>query len=378
MKEYIMTYWIINILSVFAVCTLLVGALIPHIVRISFLKKLFDLPDDRKVHNDMVPRFGGVAFVPVILLSIFVSIGINLLSGHSEIMADMECEACSMSFLFCAMIVMCFVGIADDLTDVRYRTKFITQILCAVLLIAGGVFIGDLHGVLFVRHMPDFVSYLFTILVVVFVINSINLIDGIDGLASGLCIVAALYYGCAFFALQRFVYALLSFAVLGVLLPFFYYNVFGKPQRTNKIFMGDTGTLTIGLLIGFLSIKLSICADGTDTAADSLALAFAPLLVPCLDVVRVYIHRLRNGKNPFMPDKNHIHHKLLAIGMTQRAAMVVIVAASIVLTLVNVLLSPYVNINLLLFGDIILWSVVNVWLTRRVRSLARKSEGNAR
>ena len=96
-------------------------------------------------------------------------------------------------------------------------------------------------------------------------------------------------------------------------------------------------------------------------------MAFAPLLVPCLDVVRVYMHRVRNGKNPFLPDKNHIHHKLLGVGMKQRTAMVSIVLTSTVLTLLNVLLSRYVNATLLLAGDIWLWTAVNIVLTKKMR-----------
>lgn len=97
-------------------------------------------------------------------------------------------------------------------------------------------------------------------------------------------------------------------------------------------------------------------------------MAFAPLLVPCFDVVRVYLHRVRNGKNPFLPDKNHIHHKLLAIGMRQRTAMATIVLTSTVFTLLNILLSAYINANLLLCMDIALWTMANAFITKKIKN----------
>ena len=117
-----------------------------------------------------------------------------------------------------------------------------------------------------------------------------------------------------FFMLHQYVYAMLAFATLGVLVPFFYYNVFGNAKHGRKIFMGDTGSLTIGMMLCFLSLKLTMCGLDDNTGnVHPMVLAFSPLLVPCCDVVRVYLHRVRNGKNPFLPDKNHIHHKLLAL-----------------------------------------------------------------
>lgn len=131
-------------------------------------------------------------------------------------------------------MVLYLVGMADDLIGIRYRAKFVIQILCGVMLIAGGIYINNLHGILGIHAVPLWLGYPLTILIVVFIINAINLIDGIDGLASGLCSVACLFYGLTFFMLHQHVYAILAFATLGVLVPFFYYNVSGTPSTEGR------------------------------------------------------------------------------------------------------------------------------------------------
>ena len=362
-----MYFWIINISLVFLLCIFFAGILIPKILLISFRKKLFDVPDERKIHTSIVPRLGGIAFKPVIFFSIALLLGVNLILGRPEIFAELEANVAELSFGFCTVMILYLVGMADDLIGVRYRAKFVVQILCAVLFIAGGVWIDNLYGIFGISDLPAWIGYPLTILAVVFIINAINLIDGIDGLASGLSGVALLSYGLAFMHLQQYIYAMLSFATLGVLVPFFYYNVFGNPEHGRKIFMGDTGSLTIGIMLCFLSIKLSLYTPTRDTFLyNPAALAFSPLMIPCLDVVRVFIHRIRMKKNPFMPDKSHIHHKLLALGMPQRKAMVTIVSLSLIFSLCNVVLSQYININLLLIMDILVWTGANIWLTNKI------------
>lgn len=290
--------------------------------------------------------------------------------GHSEILSEIGNDVCSLAFAFCSIMVLYLVGMADDLIGIRYRAKFVIQILCGVMLIAGGVYINNLYGVLGIHAVPLWLGYPLTILIVVFIINAINLIDGIDGLASGLCSIACLFYGLTFFMLHQYVYAMLAFATLGVLVPFFYYNVFGNAKHGRKIFMGDTGSLTIGMMLCFLSLKLTMCGLDDNTGnVHPMVLAFSPLLVPCCDVVRVYLHRVRNGKNPFLPDKNHIHHKLLALGIKQRNTMIIIVSVSTIFILLNILLSLYLNVNWIVLGDILIWTLANIRLTKSIAQL---------
>lgn len=362
--------WIINVSLVFVLCVFLAGIVIPQILLIAFRRKLFDVPDERKIHQGAVPRLGGIAFKPVIFFSFFLLLGIDMMVGHTEVLSEIGKDAQPLFFGFCSIIVLYLVGIADDLIGVKYRAKFFVQVLCGVMLIAGGVYLDDLNGVLGIHELPAWIGYLLTVLATVFIINAINLIDGIDGLASGLCSIACLFYGVIFFLFEKYIYSMLAFATLGVLMPFFYYNVFGKVEHHKKIFMGDTGSLTIGMMLCFLSIRLVQCgADEGGKILNPMILAFSPLIIPCFDVVRVYLHRVRNGKNPFLPDKNHIHHKLIAIGMKQRTVMILIIAVSLLFTLSNILLSKYIEINLLLAIDIAIWTLVNIGLSRRIKKL---------
>ncbi len=346
------------------------GIVIPQILLVAFRRKLFDVPDERKIHHIAVPRLGGVAFKPVIFFSFGLLLGINLLLRHGEMMAEIEDNARSLSFAYCSVLLLYLTGMADDLVGIRYKAKFVIQMLCGVMLIAGGIWLDNLHGIFGLHELPTWVGYPLTILLTVFIINAINLIDGIDGLASGLSSIACLFFGMAFFTLQQYAYAMVAFATLGVLVPFYYYNVFGNPEKQKKIFMGDTGSLTIGIILCILSFRLASCAPDVSDKVNPMVLAFSPLLIPCCDVVRVYIHRVRNGKNPFLPDKSHIHHKLLAAGMRQRVAMVTIVLASLALTLFNVLLSYYkLNENWILTCDILIWTMSNIWLSKRIAKM---------
>lgn len=362
-----MYYWIINIGLVFFLCMFFAWILIPNILLIAFRKKLFDLPDERKIHHGMIPRLGGLAFNPAIFFSISLLLGLDFILGEPDILKQEGSNVPELLFGFCASTILYLVGIADDLIGVRYRTKFIIQILCGVILIAGGVWINNLYGICGIYGLSEWIGYPLTILVIVFVINSINLIDGIDGLASGLSGAALLFYGLIYIYFEQWLFAMLAFAALGALIPFFYYNVFGNVNHGKKIFMGDTGSLTIGIILCILSIK--ILNQPVDIAAsfNPAVLAFAPLIIPCFDVMRVFISRIRMKKHPFMPDKSHIHHKLLAAGICQRAAMIIIISVSLIFTLYNIILSQYVDVSLLLIINIILWMLGNMWLAFKIK-----------
>ena len=348
-------------------CVLLAGVVIPQILLIAFRKQLFDVPDERKIHKSLVPRLGGIAFAPVIMFTMALMLGVSIVAGLSMV-EEYTSEVLPISFGYCTVMLLYLVGMADDLIGIKYRAKFVAQIVCGIMFIMGGLWLGNLHGLLFIESLPAWVGWPLTVLVVVFIINAVNLIDGIDGLASGLSGIACLYFGLMFLFIGDYIFAMVSFATLGVLIPFFYYNVFGNADKQKKIFMGDTGSLTIGALLCFMAMRMANCEMSEDlTHANPIVLAFAPLIVPCFDVVRVYLHRVRNGRNPFLPDKNHIHHKLLAIGMKQRVAMVTIIASATLLTLANIICSTVINVNVLVIGDILVWAGINIWLSRRAK-----------
>lgn len=369
MTEQITSYWIESTLLTFAVSILITGILIPKIILIAFRKQLFDQPDERKIHRGVVPRLGGIAFFPAILFSVALVAGINLRGGNEYFALALEECAIPLLFEVCAVILLYLVGIADDLIGVRYRAKFVVQIISGILIVSSGMYIGNFYGLLWLDEIPMWLSWMFTILVIVGIVNAINLIDGIDGLASGLSAIALITYTIVFFQGGQYIFAMLAAGAAGTLVPFFYYNVFGDPGRQKKIFMGDTGSLTTGLILVFCSIAVvALYPVSTHPYAyNPVVIAVCPLMIPAFDVVRVYFHRIRCHRNPFLPDKGHIHHKLLALGMKQSSALLFILLASAIFIGCNVMLSPYTNPNLLFGADIVVWTLANILLTKAIR-----------
>lgn len=334
------------------------NVLIPQIIHISFTKKLFDEPCKRKIHENPVPRLGGFVFFPVVVLVLAIMIGAGLKWYQQETSDIIYPIMRSGTFCFSCLMILWIFGLADDLVGVRYRAKFCVQILCAILMICGGMYLDNFHGVLGIGKVPVWIGYPFTVLLTVFIINSVNLIDGIDGLCSGLCGSAMLLFGVVFCSNEDYGMSVVAFCTLGVLVSFFYYNVFGNAQKRKKVFMGDTGSLTIGMLITFMVMRLLQYHPDTDfSGINNSVIAFSPLIVPCFDVVRVYFYRLRNKKNPFLPDNNHLHHRLLQKGWTQHRAMLTIMAYSWMLSIFNILIFRHLNVNAILILDIMIWYI---------------------
>lgn len=332
---------------------------------ISLRKKLFDIPNDRKIHKRAIPRLGGVAFFPTILFSCSFVLVFRTLLEYSIPTTQAVYVLPECLLLICGMVLLYLMGIADDLMGVRYRQKFIIQIICATFFPIAGLWINDFYGLFGINALPYWVGMPFTIFVIVFITNAINLIDGIDGLASGLSSVALLVLGFLFINQSLWLYSMLAFSTFGVLVPFFYYNVFGSAERARKIFMGDTGSLTLGYILSFLAIKYSQNnPEAISYTEGAFVIAFSTLIIPVFDVIRVVIVRLRNGKSPFEPDKNHIHHKFLAMGFTPRKAMIIILLISCAFSATNIILMPYVNNTVMLIGDIIVWIVLNLWFDK--------------
>lgn len=333
--------------------------IIPRILVISHKKRLYDVPDARKVHTMPVPRLGGLSFFPVILMSMFLVIGFRLYFW------DMDTSSLSFNmlyeylFLFVGMTLLYLVGVCDDLVGVGYRYKFAVQIAAAFLLVLSGNWFDSFGGLFGIYSVPVWVGVPFTVFIVVYITNAINLIDGIDGLASGLCCIALSVLSVIFFLRGQYVYALLAICTLGILMPFWCYNVFGNANRGHKLFMGDAGSLTLGYVISFLIIHMSVTNEVSPTLSNPyMVIAFSTVLVPLLDVIRVVLHRLREHKNPFLPDKNHFHHKLLRTGM--RVVMVTILGIAVSFIGLNAWLAWQMNITFLLGINLILWSSLHL------------------
>ena len=349
--------------------------IIPRILVISHKKRLYDVPDARKVHTMPVPRLGGLSFFPVILMSMFLVIGFRLYFWDVNVSGLSFNMLYEYLFLFVGMTLLYLVGVCDDLVGVGYRYKFAVQIAAAFLLVLSGNWFDSFGGLFGIYSVPVWVGVPFTVFIVVYITNAINLIDGIDGLASGLCCIALSVLSVIFFLRGQYVYALLAICTLGILMPFWCYNVFGNANRGHKLFMGDAGSLTLGYVISFLIIHMSVTNEVSPTLSNPyMVIAFSTVLVPLLDVIRVVLHRLREHKNPFLPDKNHFHHKLLRTGMRVRMVMVCIIAISAFFILLNSSLAWRVDITYLFFLNLFCWSILQVGLNGLIKRNRERKE----
>lgn len=344
---------------------ILSALIIPRILVVAFRKKLFDIPDERKVHSGIIPRLGGISFVPTILFSLAFTTGLRYLIGYEIPINRLHFIIPEFYFLICGLTLLYLSGIKDDLVGLRYRSKFVIQIIVASLIPLSGLWINNLYGLFGIDELTPWLGIPFTILLTVFIVNAINLIDGIDGLASGLSSISLLTLGSLYLYYDQWIYAMLAFSTLGVLLPFFYYNVFGKVNRCKKIFMGDTGSLTLGYILAFLAIAYANNnPERAPYSEGAIVVAFSTLIVPMFDVIRVILVRARNHKSLFNADRNHIHHKFLDMGFSSRKAMIYILAMALFFSSLNIILIYVMDNNILLLSDIVTWISLNIWFDR--------------
>lgn len=353
----------ILVLLCFLVSVTLSSMFIPRILLVAYKKRLFDVPDKRKIHNREIPRLGGISFFPSILFSLCFVTGLRYQFGYAIPVESFDFLIPEFYLLLCGLILLYLIGIKDDLIGVYSHSKLITQIVAACMLPLSGLWINNLYGLFDIHELSSWIGIPLTILGIVFIINAINLIDGIDGLASGLSSIPLVVFGFQFFKIELWTYSMLAFATLGVLLPFFYYNVFGKAEHCRKIFMGDTGSLTLGYLLAFFAIRCVACPPTQTTLTDDvLIVAFSTLIIPVFDIFRVIFLRIRTHRPILVADKNHIHHKLLAIGLTPHQTLLYILIAAFMLCGLNIILSSYVSSGMLITGNIIAYTAVNLWL----------------
>lgn len=340
--------------------------IIPNILFISHKKKLFDIPDARKVHKIPVPRLGGLAFFPVILVTLFLNIALRYTIGYPIEGIDAQQVWVEFLYLFAGLTTLYLVGEADDLVGVGYRYKFLIQILAAVLIVLSGNWLHSLGGLFGIHEISPWIGIPITVFVIVFITNAINLIDGIDGLASGLCCIALCLLAGMLIMKDEYIYATLALVTLGILLVFWVYNVFGNERKGHKLFMGDAGSLTLGYILSYLALHLSQKAE-TAEGEEYMVIAFSTLLVPMLDVIRVSLHRIRKGRSPFLPDKNHIHHKLIRAGMKTPYVLITILAADLFFIGLNTILAGQINLTWILATDIVLWTAFQLVINHYIK-----------
>lgn len=298
---------------------LLVLLVIPSIIYVANQRLLFDdLESYRKDHKYGISRLGGV--------SIFCSVTITTLvfSRIGEFTMD--------SYLLTSAIILFAVGLKDDLCGVNPRTKFIMQfIIAGIMVTLSGVRINSLYGVFNIYELPFSLSVILSVVAIMFLVNSFNLIDGIDGLAASTGLLINLVLSLIFIAMGEREMACLSFAMVGASIAFLKYNL-----TPAKIFLGDTGSLLIGFISVISVIKfvdLNHTPDGGDAvfAGSAPAFAVALLIVPLFDTLRVFVLRLLNNGSPFVGDRNHIHHRLLRLGLSHLQATLLLVSVNLII-----------------------------------------------
>lgn len=346
--------------AAFLLSLLMSFLILPKILFISHKKSLYDQPDERKTHKNPVPRLGGLAFFPIIFIVMQCCLVVSSLSGGFDTIMHDESIRTQFSALCIGGMSLYLIGVKDDLVGVGYKSKFFIQIFSGLLLALSGLWISSLGGISFLDNIPAAIGIPFSVFLCVYITNGINLIDGVDGLASGLSLIALSTMGLLFMSSGQIAYSILAFSGAGCLIPFFWVNVRRSAGNQKKLFMGDTGSLTLGYLLSFLFISLCVNKSASYFIDSRFHyIAFGALIIPLFDVVRVVLLRLRLRKPPFSPDRNHIHHKLLKTGMNDTQVMVFLLLLSVLFIVCNYFLTDHLYGSIVLFIDICIWFVLH-------------------
>ncbi len=337
--------------------------IIPRLLMASCSRKMLDHPNARKIHKGDIPRVGGIAIFLSSLIAITVVSVYIWATGDTQF----NLQGVNLPLLVVSLLFLSVFGVIDDMHGLRYRMKFLGQIVAGVLMCASGLWINNLHGLFGVAEVAPAIGWPFTVLAVVCITNAINFIDGIDGLASSLCGLAIIYFAYLFICGQLLFYAIVCLALVGALLPFIWYNMMGTTAEHTKLFMGDTGSLILGLILCAFGVIVCNDASSAHCGYNPMVLAFAPLILPCYDVIRVVYNRALSRHNLFEADKGHIHHKYLKLGKSQHFSLVAIVATATFMTLSAVELTRWLDINVVLIIEIAFWCVYNVMITALIK-----------
>lgn len=304
-----------DIILAFSTAFLLTFFAIPSIISIARKKNLYDEPGERRSHQVNTPSLGGIGIFAGTIFSI-------ILWTPFRFFGDLQ-------YILCAFIIVLLIGAKDDIDPLAPRTKLIGQFFAAgILVFFSNIRITGLHGLFGITEIPFILSVIITLLTIVLIINSFNLIDGINGLSGSIGILIAVTFGSWFYLVNKVELSSVSFALAGSVVAFLYYNI-----TPAKIFMGDTGSLLIGLVAAILAISFiehhSYIAESPYAFKEPIAVACGILVLPLYDTLRVIIMRLFKGHSPFKPDRNHIHHLLLDAGLSHMQATSLLVVVNL-------------------------------------------------
>lgn len=313
---------------------------VPSIIRICQLIGLVDNPDDpkwmgRKRHLNTIPHLGGVAIFCATILSL-------TFWSDQHLIVELQ-------YIIFALILVFFLGVKDDLFPLTPWKKFLGQIIASIILIhIAQIRLNTFYGLFGINAIPEWLSYVLSLVVLVGITNAFNLIDGIDGLCASLAIQSSLFFGVWFYFLESTQYTILALSLAGALLGFLRFN-----WQPAKIFMGDTGSLLVGLIQAILAIKFIEEVRVLDRVHPFKILSVPVLTVallyfPIFDTLRVMLSRIFKGKSPFYGDRNHIHHLFLELGFSSSKIVIILVLIQLTVILLSFFLQGIVPGELLI------------------------------
>jgi UDP-GlcNAc:undecaprenyl-phosphate/decaprenyl-phosphate GlcNAc-1-phosphate transferase len=325
--------------------------------------ELMDSPGGRKIHSGFIPSMGGIAFVIATFIAVLSWLDAQYI---------MEIR-----FLLAAFGLMFFVGLRDDMVNMSAFQKLAGQFISTYLVVVmADIRFTSLYGFMGIYDLPLWISYGLSFFTILVLTNSFNLIDGLDGLAGSISLVTFLFLGWWFFEADLMSYAVFSLILVGAVLSFLVYN-----WHPAKIFMGDTGSLSLGFALSVLTV-LFIDKNGTMASFEGwkfnapIASGVALLIIPIYDTSRIFIKRTMNGKSPMSPDKSHVHHFLLRMGMRHdqvTITLVLIKCAFIGLIFLGAGLSDYILLPIVILGAIGLGFRLDTITLKRVKKLNKNS-----
>lgn len=332
---------------------------IPTILHVARARHLYDdVGHFRKQHDHGIPRLGGIA--------IFVSFTIT------SLLFSMTDSSLPINYLLTACIILFAMGLKDDLSGVNSRTKFCIQfIVASILALFGHIRLTSMYGIFGIHDLPYWPSVALSVLTIILIINAFNLIDGIDGLAATTGIVANGCFATMFIYMHQYELAAVSLAMVGAIFGFLKFNI-----TPAKIFMGDTGSLLIGLISVVMAIKFIELNKITNTVSPAIfsapALAVAILIGPIFDTLRVFILRISSGVSPFTADRNHIHHRMLRLGFNHLQTTLILAVLNILCIGVVLLFRDFGN-SILIGMLSVVCLLFNWTITFFLRSKERES-----
>lgn len=287
---------------------------IPSVIHISHVKRLFDDPNERSSHSTSIPSLGGIAIFAGVIFSVILWTPFTLFSN--------------LQYILCSMVIIFLIGAKDDIVPMRPSRKFMGQIFAALIMVyKADVVITSFYGLFGIYDLAEWFSIPFTVVIIVLVINAFNLIDGINGLAGSVGSIISFTFGVWFLLIDRIELSIICFTLMGSIIAFLKYN-----YTPAKIFMGDTGSLMIGLIsamlaIQFMEINKSLVSPYAIKAVPAVTIGI--LIIPLYDTLRVFTTRILRGRSPFYPDKTHIHHLLLDVGCSHMQATTILAFTNI-------------------------------------------------